>query len=790
VIGGEGPQDGGELVPGEGTWVPQSSHWGTFDAKVSDGEVIEVRPGAFEGEPSPILANIVGSARHRARVERPMVREGWLEDGPGPSSRRGCDRFVAMEWPEVMDRLSAELGRVVRTHGNAAIYGGSYGWSSAGRFHHAQSQLHRFLNGLGGYTRSVNTYSLGASEVILPRVLGANTAVIRRATSWSQIVASTELLVAFGGVPIKNSAIKAGGSSTNTARTDIQRATGRGMECVVFSPIRDDAPDPPTTTLYSLRPGTDVAVMLGLAFVLLEEGLYDADFVARYCVGFERFSAYLTGAEDGCAKSPEWAAELADVPAEAIRRLARRMATRRTMVSVSWSLQRIDHGEQAPWMGIVLAAMLGQIGLPGGGFGHGYGSSGEVGNEELPFGLPTFPQGKNPIRSFIPVSRLSDMLLGPGSEMDYNGQRIVLPDIRIVYWCGGNPFHHHQDLARLRRALGRPDTVVVHEPYWTAMARHADVVLPTTSTLEREDMGGSRNDPYLVAMHQAVAPYGEARDDYAAFSDLAYRLGFGDAFTEGRTPREWLVHLYERWRGQAAAGGFALPGFDDFWDAGRLRLPTRGPSNLLEAYRHDPEAHPLATPSGRIEIFSSTIESFGYPDCRGHPRWMPSREWTAEDGTSRSGLRLIANQPRTRLHGQLDFGRYSQDSKIHGREPLRMHPGDAAQRGIGDGEVVRVFNERGSCLVGVRYSGAMRPGVVQLSTGAWYDPLDPCDPDAMCVHGNPNVLTRDVGSSRLAQACTGQHALVEVERYRDDLPPIRAFDPPSVTAKGEGRERA
>ena len=122
--------------------------------------------------------------------------------------------------------------------------------------------------------------------------------------------------------------------------------------------------------------------------------------------------------------------------------------------------------------------MLGEIGLPGRGFGHGYGSMAETGQAPAAVDLPSVPQGRNPVSSFIPVARVADMLLDPGEPFDYDGQRLTYPDIRLVYWSGGNPFHHHQDLNRLRRAMGRPETIVVHEPFWTGMARHADIVLP------------------------------------------------------------------------------------------------------------------------------------------------------------------------------------------------------------------------------------------------------------------------------------------------------------------------
>ena len=242
------------------------------------------------------------------------------------------------------------------------------------------------------------------------------------------------------------------------------------------------------------------------------------------------------------------------------------MAAARTMVTVSWSLQRARHGEQPLWLGVVLAAMLGQIGLPGGGFGHGYGSAALVGEPTPRVGVPRLRQGRNPVSTFIPVARIADMLLDPGAGYDYNGQRLTYPEIRLVYWCGGNPFHHHQDLARLREAFTRPETVAVHDPFWTATARHADIVLPVTMSIERDDFGSGQNDRMFFPMPALTRPHGEARDDYAIFSDLADRLGVGKDFTEGRTAVEWLRHLYGEWRDSLASRGRAsVPGFDEFW---------------------------------------------------------------------------------------------------------------------------------------------------------------------------------------------------------------------------------
>ncbi len=759
-----------------------TSHWGAFQAEVEAGAVVAVHPWPGDPDPSPLLGNIPGSLRHPARIARPMVRSGWLDRGPGPDGRRGAEPFVPVSWATAIELLARELRRVYRDHGAEAVYGGSYGWASAGRFHHAQSQLHRFLNGLGGYVRSMHTYSNGALTVIMPRVMGSVRDYLDRATAWSVIERHTELFVCFGGLPLKNTMVSPGGASRHPMRDHLRAAKARGTDFVLISPLRDDVPEFVGAEWLPVVPGSDVALMLALAHTLVDEGLHDRAFLERYCVGFDRFEGYLRGAGDGQAKTPEWAERLSGIAAGTIRSLARRMAARRTLVNVNYSLQRVEHGEQAPWMAVTLAAMLGQIGLPGGGFGQGYGSLGYVGRPPLRVGPPALPQGRNPVNAFIPVARVADMLLHPGEPFDFDGQRLVYPEIRLVYWCGGNPFHHHQDLGRFRRALARPDTIVVHDPFWTPMARHADVVLPATVTLERNDIGGSPNDPALVAMHRAVEPYGEARHDYDIFADLAAALGIGEAFTEGRDETAWLRHLYDTWRARVAErGGLPVPAFDEFWAAGLLEVPdVDADLVVLSEFRADPDEAPLATPSGRIEIFSATIDGFGYKDCPGHPSWLEPTEWLGAPLAERYPLHLIANNPTTRLHSQLDVGAFSQAAKVQGREPIRIHPADAGRRAIRSGDVVRVFNDRGSCLAGAVVTDAVRPGVVQLATGAWYDPLDPADPDAMCVHGNPNVLTFDRGTSSLAQGCSGQHALVQVERWTGPLPPIRAYAPPPV----------
>lgn len=762
-----------------------ATHWGTYQPEVRDGRLVEMRPFAGDPDPSPLGNSMPEAIDGPTRIRRPMIRQGWLKHGPRrDAGGRGAEPFVAVPWDEALDLLSGELARVKERHGNRAIYAGSYGWASAGRFHHAQSQMRRFLNLFGGHTAAVGSYSYAAAQAVLPHIIGSTDGCMSGHTDWSSIADNTGLMLMLGGLPAKNAQVSSGGTGRHHVREHLEAAKAKGVEFVLISPLPDDAPDFLAADWIFIRPGTDTALLLALGHVLLSEGRHDRAFLASHCAGFDRFADYLLGKPDGVAKTPDWAAAITGIPVATITALARRMAATRTMIALSWSIQRAEHGEQPYWAAIALAAVLGQIGLPGGGFGFGYSAVNGTGNVIRPARWPSLPMGDNAIKEPIPVARIADMLLHPGEAYDFDGKRRSYPDIRMVYWVGGNPFHHHQDLGRLVRALQRPETVVVHESYWTPLAKHADIVLPATTTLERNDLGASNRDDHLIASRRVIAPVGEARDDHVIFSGLAERLGFVDAFTEGRDEEGWLRHLFAIARQRAAEDGVDMPDFDSFWGQGWFRQPPpERPHVLLESFRADPEQNKLATPSGKIEIFSAKVAGFGYDDCPGHPAWREPVEWLGAEKAKQYPLHLLTNQPTTRLHSQYDHGTVSLASKIQGREPIRLNPADAAARGIEAGDVVRVHNDRGACLAGAVLDPAMPLGIAQLSTGAWYDPATPGDPDALCVHGNPNVLTRDKGTSRLGQAPSAMSCLVEVARFDGPLPPVRAFDPPATSER-------
>lgn len=750
------------------------TNWGAYEIETDGHDITAVHPFPKDPDPSPIGQSM--KAVRKSRVARPSIRESWYRNGPGSNPElRGQEPFVEVEWDVALDLLAAELDRIRSDYGNQAIFGGSYGWASAGRFHHALSQIHRFLNSIGGYTYSVDDYSIAAGHVITPHIFGFSfDDLTDEQPHFVEIAENTELVVAFGGIPIKNSQVSYGGQGRHMLASRLETCRDRGVEFINLSPLAEDIVESMEAEWIPVRPSTDTAVMLGIAHSLLVTGDHDEGFLNRFCVGWDRLRSYLLGETDATPKTADWAGHISGVDPDRIRSLAAEMAGSRTLITVSWSVQRNDHGEQPYWMAAALAAMLGQIGLPGGGVGYGYGAVGLNGHGVGYHELPRLSLGKNDVSDFIPVARISDLLLHGGEEYDYNGKRLTYPETRLVYWAGGNPFHHHQDLNRLAKAWQTPDTIVCHEPFWNALARYSDITLPATTPLERNDIGGSGMDDFIFWMEKVIEPVGEARNDYDIFSDLADRLEAGERFTEGRTSDEWIEHLYQRFHGYHTD----YPTLDELKRAGHFQIPEEWvPPNKsqLVAFREDPEGSALKTPSGRIELYSETIESFGYADCPPHPSWLEPMEWLGNaDGYP---LHMISNQPKTRLHSQWDHGETSLNGKVDGRERIGMTRRDSEARGLTQGDLVRVFNDRGACLASVVIRDDLMDGVVQLPTGAWWDPVEP---GGLCRAGNPNVLTRDAGTSSLAQGPSAQTCLVEVEPFVGEAPVVRSHDYPRL----------
>lgn len=724
-----------------------ASHFGFFE--VAPGPVL--RPFCHDPAPSGIGMAHLDLARDPARVLRPMARRGWLDGDNGAA--RGEDEFVPLDLDDAAALAAREVDRIRRKHGNRAVFAGSYGWASAGRFHHAQSQLKRFLNLAGGFTHAVNTYSYGTAKVILPYVVGDEYAGVGAlAPSWDQIVAKCRVIVAFGGMRLSNAQVEAGSTGAHHVGDWLDRYRAAGGRIVTISP---DAGDAPFGEHLAIRPGSDTAMMLAMCHTLLSEGLAATDFLSRFTTGADRFADYVMGANP---KTPEWAAAITGIAADEIRRTAR-LLTGPGLINLSWSLQRARYGEQPYWAAVALAAMAGRIGQPGQGLALGLSAVASVGQPVRGLEGPSLPTGRNPVADYIPVARITDLLENPGGEIAYDGRVLDLPDIRLVWWAGGNPYHHHQDLFRLARAWKRPETVIVQENMWTATARHADLVFPSAMPFERSDIAGASRDRWLAYSPRVMDPPEGVPTDHEVLARIGAHLGLEDAFREGRTEAEWLAHLYAGYR----AAHPELPDWETFRAQGFAMLDAGDPApHPATPFAELLAGHPLSTPSGRIELYSDRIAGFALPDCPPHPNWHDP-----DDGEEDLPFHLLSPQPDTRLHSQLDRAAPARDGRQAGFEVLRANPIDLDRLGLDEGAIAEVFNARGITLVSVTADAKVARRTLVLPTGGWFDPVIDSLGRHVDLGGNPNAVTGDLGSSALSQGASANHPRVGLRALQD-----------------------
>ncbi|WP_399199430.1 trimethylamine-N-oxide reductase TorA [Tenebrionicola larvae] len=750
------------------------AHWGAFEALVQDDRMVDVKPIQDDPAPNELITMAPHQVHAPNRVKYPMVRKSWLEGGPlnCKPELRGRDEWVRVSWDKALTLVSEQITRLQKEHGPQAIYAGSYGWKSVGMLHNSRTLLHRLLNLTGGFGDYSGDYSTGAAQVIMAHVVGSME-VYEQQTAWPNVIENSKLVVLWGCNPLitlKNS----WNMPDHEGLAGFEALKKKGTRIISIDPIYNESARDLKAHWIAPRPYTDSAMIIGIAHTLLAEKLHDADFLKSYTVGFDKFEAYLTGKEDGVVKDADWAAAICGIDANTLRELAREMAKQRTMIMAGWGIQRQHRGEQPHWLLVTLAAMLGQIGLPGGGFGFSYHYS-SGGSPTARGGiLAGISAGKAPKNApaSIPVARIADCLANPGKTINFNGARVTYPDVKMVYVAGGNTFHQHQDTNNLVKAWQRPQTIVVNEPYWTATAKHADIVLPATTSYERNDMemGGDYSQLYVFPMHQCVPPQHESRNDFDIFAGLAEKLGVLEAYSNGKNEMQWLKGMYDDMKAQARDARVALPPFDMFWASNnyiRFPIPEQNKQWVRFAdFRENPLLNPLGTPSGKIEIYSDTVEKMGYDDCRGIPGWMPPHEWYQGPQAQKYPLSLNTAHPVNRLHSQLDNTPLRKKYAVADREAIWINPDDASLRGIADGDLVRAFNDRGQILVGAKVTPDVRPGVVRISEGAWFDPANPAEPGSLCKNGNVNCLTFDIGSSSLAQGNCGHMAQLEIEKYQ------------------------
>ncbi|ECC9152424.1 trimethylamine-N-oxide reductase TorA [Salmonella enterica subsp. salamae] len=788
-------------------WIQSGSHYGAFEAKVMNGEWIATRPFKQDKYPCDMLNAVREVVYNPSRVRYPMVRLDWLRQREKSDRRqRGDNRFVRVSWDRALDLFYEELERVQKTYGSSGVFTGLADWQMVGKYHKAGGAMDRGLGLHGSYVTTVGDYSAAAAQVILPHVIGS-LEVYEQQTSLPLVIEHSQTIVLWGCDPIKNLQIEflVPDHDAFGYWAQIKEAVKQGkIRVISVDPVRSKTQNYLNCEQLSLRPQTDVALMLGVAHTLYVEKRYDVNFINDYTVGFEQFLPYLLGTTDKQPKDAQWASEICGLSAENIRDFARILVNGRTQFMGGWCVQRMHHGEQYPWMLVVLASMVGQIGLPGGGVGFGWHyngggtvtSAGPVLSGLGSIANPPAAKYKPDFRGaseHIPTSRIVDCLLAPGKKIAFNGETLIYPDIKMAIYSAANPFHAQQDRNRMIEAWGKLETVVVLDHQWTASCRFADIVLPVTTRFERNDIEqfGTHSNKGLMALHQVVKPQFEARHDFDIFAGLCKRFDREAAYRENRDEMQWINAIYDEGVKTGAALGVTLPDFDSFWQGeGYIEYPAGQPWVRHSEFREQPDLNPLGTPSGLIEIFSKTIAGFGYADCPGHPVWMEPFERSHSKATTKYPLHLQSCHPDKRLHSQLcSSDAFRKTYAVAGREPLYMCEQDARARGLKAGDIARVFNDRGQVLAGVVISADYVPGVIRIHEGAWYSPQKGGKAGTLCTYGDPNVLSADVATSQLAQGPSAHTVLVEVERYQPQAPDVTGFGGPD-TVKEEGENAA
>ncbi len=684
------------------------------NAHVRDGRIVKIStdPRRWTPELPPLHACVRGFGQaervnHPDRLMHPMRRTGT----------RGSGQFERISWDEALDEVARQMLRIRDTHGPAAILDCSRTGSTS--MLHNRALVQRLLHMFGGCTELWSNISAEA-EVFAVRMTYGARADYKSAGREPIDYVNSRLIVMWGWSP------RDGTFGTGTWEY-LKRAKRSGTRIVCVDPRVARTSRALADEHVFIRPSTDAAALIAMAYVIATEGLLDQAFLDRHVLGFDEehlpagapagasYRSYLLGLADGVRKTPEWAAAITGVPAATIRRLAVEMATLKpAALHCGYAPGRTIHGEQFHRAAYALAAMTGNVGVPGGNSGTSNGATGRA-------GIRMLAPGPNPAGARVASSLLAD-LLTRGKSGGYPA------DIKMIYSAVGDLFNQLPNIHKTTAAAERLEFMVVSDQFVTPTARYADILLPATTFWERNDVhtpwAGAGH--YAIFMKQAIAPMGECRNDLDICAALARRLGIQGY--DDRTEEQWLRELTRD----------AIDDFDTFRERGLARLPAPDDAVAFAREIRDPERHPFSTPSGKIEIYSMALaanpDPYGLGPIPPIPTWIPDP--VAE---SRHPLRLVTPKSRARTHS------------IHDNQPILSRAdrddvwisrGDAAARGIADGQPVRVFNDLGSTVLPARVTNRIAAGVVSIKEGAWFTP----DAVGRDTRGCANVLIADRAS--------------------------------------------
>ena len=673
--------------------------------------------------PLPACARGIGQIErvyHPDRLKYPMRRSG----------PRGSGQYERITWDEALDEVASQLLRVRKEYGNASILDGSRSGNTA--MLHSRSALKRFLHMFGGCSDLWSSFSNEAEIFSVKTVFGKD-AVCKSSGREPTDYVNSKLILMWGWSPMD------GTFGTGTPQY-LRHAKEQGVRIVCIDPRRHRSSKALAEEHIYIRPSTDAAALIAMAYVIVTEQLHDQTYLDRFVQGFDEdtlpagaprgssYRAYILGENDGIPKTPEWAGEICGVPADTIRRLAVEFgSTKPAAIHCGYAPGRTLHGEQFHRAAYALAAITGNIGVTGGNSGVSNGATGR-------YGVKSLPEGKNPINSKISSPLLADCL-EKGSTGGY-------PDIKLIYSMAGDIFNQAPNTSKTVRALDNVEFIVGQDHFLTPTARYADIVLPATTFWERNDVhtpwAGAGH--YAIFMKQALQPMYECRNDIDIVADLAKRVGI-EGFNN-KSELEWLKEFTED----------RVDDFDAFMKEGVARFPEPEDAVAFAKQIRDPQNHKFSTPSGKIEIYSTNLaenpDPFGLGAISAIPKWVPHIE-TSDDYP----LSMLSSKSRARTHSI-----HGNQERLNRVDPdnIWVHPEDAAMRGIQDGQPVRVESAYGSTILPVRVTKDIARGCVSMKEGRWYTP----DAYGVDREGCANSVTRDFSSA--CGATTYNTAFVEV----------------------------
>jgi anaerobic dimethyl sulfoxide reductase subunit A len=736
------------------------------DGVVVRVEVDNVGSDEFGTDESQVRSCVRGrSIRQRLydpdRLKYPMRRVG----------QRGSGEFERITWEEAFDEIADKLQAVLDEYGNEAVYinyaTGALGGTVSKSWPPASTPMARLMNLVGGYLNHYGTYSAAQIGAAGPYTYGSGFA----ANSIEDIV-NSKLVVMFGNNP---AATRMSGGGIVYVMQQLKAQSD--VKVIVIDPRLSDSVVSMADEWVPIRPGTDAALVNALAYVLITEDLHDQDFLDTYCVGFDEdhmpegvesgnsYKDYILGdGPDGTPKTPEWAAAITGIPAERIIRLAREIGTAKpAYIMQGWGPQRQANGEQNTRAIFMLPILTGNVGIQGGNPGTREGSFG--------LGVTAFPTGSNPVDTSISVFMWPDAILrGPEMTATADGvqgkDQLDVPIKFIWNYAGNCLINQHSDTNGTAELLADDslcEMIVVIENHMTSSAKFADILLPDITTWEQDDIApGSRGGHlgYAIFASKAVDPMYECMSVYEMCTEIAKRLGVEEEYTEGRTQDEWLQWVVE----QTRENNPDFPDYDSFKEMGVYKIANPGePAVAFKSFRENPEENPLSTPSGMIEIFSERLheiaQTWELPEgdlISGLPMYAPTWEGVEDPLRDTYPLQMIGHHYKQRTHST--YGNSEWMKEVAPQE-VWINTLDAEARGIQQGDMVDVFNERGRIQLPAKVTTRMMPGVVSVPQGAWYAPNN----DGVDVGGCVNTLTK-YHPSPLAKANPQHTNLVEVEK--------------------------